>query len=325
MQEIKEFLKLDINALDEVDTITIKQNNANINLLEVSFVNNGENVDLTNANVRAYLILPNKQGDFVDLVITDSTKGLCRLLLKPEYLSKSGSMKLEFIITHKEQTALSKTVIIQIEKSIFNTGSIEISPQYSALIDALGKVNVITSDDTIYIPGPNGKSAYEVAISNGFVGTEEEWLASLKGKDGLSGDADLSDYYDKKEVDKIVSEIQLTPGPKGDKGDQGEKGLDGTPGSKGEKGDPGIDGKQGEDGKSAYQIAVDKGFIGSEESWLESLKGSNDIDLSNYVTKSELTSETNPLDQRLEIIEELINTTLHNVDASLDNSLESLK
>lgn len=29
-----------------------------------------------------------------------------------------------------------------------------------------------------------GASAYEVAVENGFEGTEEEWLASLKGNDG---------------------------------------------------------------------------------------------------------------------------------------------
>lgn len=28
--------------------------------------------------------------------------------------------------------------------------------------------------------GDNGKSAYEIALNNGFVGTEAEWLASLK-------------------------------------------------------------------------------------------------------------------------------------------------
>lgn len=31
--------------------------------------------------------------------------------------------------------------------------------------------------------GSDGKSAYEIACNNGFVGTESEWLASLKGKD----------------------------------------------------------------------------------------------------------------------------------------------
>ena len=34
------------------------------------------------------------------------------------------------------------------------------------------------------IQGVDGKSAYEVAISNGFVGTEIEWLLSLKGDKG---------------------------------------------------------------------------------------------------------------------------------------------
>ena len=37
-------------------------------------------------------------------------------------------------------------------------------------------------------PGDNGKSAYEIAVDNGFEGTETEWLDSLKGADGGAGD-----------------------------------------------------------------------------------------------------------------------------------------
>lgn len=51
-----------------------------------------------------------------------------------------------------------------------------------------------------------GKSAYEIAVANGFIGTEEEWLASLKGE-------------------------------KGDKGDQGERGEQGVQGERGETGE----------------------------------------------------------------------------------------
>lgn len=36
-----------------------------------------------------------------------------------------------------------------------------------------------------------GDSAYEVAVANGFVGTEQEWLASLKGTDGVSPTASV--------------------------------------------------------------------------------------------------------------------------------------
>jgi hypothetical protein len=35
--------------------------------------------------------------------------------------------------------------------------------------------------------GPEGPSAYEVAVANGFVGTEAEWLASLEGEPGIQG------------------------------------------------------------------------------------------------------------------------------------------
>lgn len=35
--------------------------------------------------------------------------------------------------------------------------------------------------------GADGKSAYDIAVDNGFEGTEEEWLESLKGPEGDPG------------------------------------------------------------------------------------------------------------------------------------------
>ncbi len=37
------------------------------------------------------------------------------------------------------------------------------------------------------LTGKDGKSAYEIAVEHGYTGTEEEWLASLKGADGQNG------------------------------------------------------------------------------------------------------------------------------------------
>lgn len=37
------------------------------------------------------------------------------------------------------------------------------------------------------VNGVDGKSAYEIAVINGFVGTESAWLASLKGDKGADG------------------------------------------------------------------------------------------------------------------------------------------
>lgn len=47
------------------------------------------------------------------------------------------------------------------------------------------------------VPGPDGadgKSAYEIAVENGFVGTEQEWLDSLVGPEGPGGTVAATPY-----------------------------------------------------------------------------------------------------------------------------------
>ena len=44
--------------------------------------------------------------------------------------------------------------------------------------------------------GTAGKSAYEIAVDNGFVGTETEWLESLKGEQGDKGDNGTTPHID---------------------------------------------------------------------------------------------------------------------------------
>ncbi|UDQ96809.1 hypothetical protein AAEX28_07060 [Lentisphaerota bacterium WC36G] len=66
--------------------------------------------------------------------------------------------------------------------------------------------------------------------------------------------------------------IKLLRGADGNDGLNGTNGTDGAPG---ENGTNGIDGQDGNDGDSAFQIAVDNGFVGSESEWLASLKGAD--------------------------------------------------
>lgn len=42
-------------------------------------------------------------------------------------------------------------------------------------------------------PGADGLSAYEVAVANGFIGNESQWLESLKGEPGDDGQS-IWDY-----------------------------------------------------------------------------------------------------------------------------------
>ena len=50
------------------------------------------------------------------------------------------------------------------------------------------------TDSVLYAVGTRGYSAYEVAVQNGFVGTEEEWLDSLVGPQGVIGPQGKSAY-----------------------------------------------------------------------------------------------------------------------------------
>lgn len=80
----------------------------------------------------------------------------------------------------------------------------------------------VTSLETSAVPGPkgaDGKSAYEIAKENGYTGTKEEWLQSLKGDMGLQGPPG-------------------PPGPQGQQGIQGIPGAEGLQGPRGEMGKP---------------------------------------------------------------------------------------
>lgn len=85
--------------------------------------------------------------------------------------------------------------------------------------------------------GAAGKSAYEVALQNGFTGTEADWLTSLKGQKGDAGEPGATG-------------AKGDPGEKGDRGEPGTSGEKGERGEKGEKGDAGTPGKDGADGYS---------------------------------------------------------------------------
>lgn len=56
----------------------------------------------------------------------------------------------------------------------------------------------------------NGLSAYDIAVQNGFVGSESEWLASLKGSDGKDGEAgkDGKDGVDGKDFSALNTSLE---------------------------------------------------------------------------------------------------------------------
>ena len=114
--------------------------------------------------------------------------------------------------------------------------------------------------------GENGKSAYAIAVENGFEGDEAAWLASLKGADGKDGVDGTDGAAGKSAYATAV-----------------ENGFEGNEAAwlaslKGADGKDGVDGTDGAAGKSAYSTAVENGFEGNEAAWLASLKGADGKD-----------------------------------------------
>lgn len=86
--------------------------------------------------------------------------------------------------------------------------------------------------------GDDGKSAYQVAVEHGYIGTEQQWLSSLRGDPGKSAYDLAVEHGYSGSVTQWLAANKI----------------------------------QGADGKSAYQIAVAHGYTGTETEWLASLK-----------------------------------------------------
>ena len=92
---------------------------------------------------------------------------------------------------------------VSVTKSEVNTSGELVITYSNGDSTNLGKI--VGKDGLDGTNGQNGLSAYEIAKNGGFIGTEEDWLRSLKGEQGEKGE-------------------------KGIQGEQGEKGQNGTDG-----------------------------------------------------------------------------------------------
>lgn len=140
--------------------------------------------------------------------------------------------------------------------------------------------------------GQNGLSAYEIAVQNGYAGTESQWLSTAivgpQGPQGIAG-ANGIDGATGPQGPQGIQGLTGAAGPQGPQGIQGEQGLQGPQGVAGTNGTNGVDGTQGPigltgpagqngqngtngiDGLSAYQIWLNAGNIGSETDFLNSI------------------------------------------------------
>ena len=125
-----------------------------------------------------------------------------------------------------------------------------------------------TAEQLEGLKGTDGKSAYQVAVDEGFVGDESAWLETLVGEQGVTGKSAYDIYVenggDLSETDWLDSLI----------------GADGVNGKSAYEVYQEAGGELTLDewlaslkGDSAYTVAVQNGFVGSQADWISSLKG----------------------------------------------------
>ena len=180
--------------------------------------------------------------------------------VSPAFTAVSGMLALEIVCYDNSDRILKYTVTpMQVKASVLE----EYSGGVDAIEEALKEMErILTETRTIAVQLPqirNGTWWLYDTDSGAYIdsGLPAQRCQGEKGEKGEPGE-------------------QGVPGEKGETGEKGEPGAKGDSGEKGEPGEPGkdgIDGRDGADGKSAYLLAVEHGYSGSESEWLASLKG----------------------------------------------------
>ena len=191
----------------------------------------------------------------------------------------------------------AKFLEVSLDKSGSCSDFTAISKQeFTAVPFALFSVNSGATDSEV----SQGKSAYQVWIDLGNVGSEQDFIKSLKGPAGpqgpagatgatgpagntgatgpagTSGSNGLSAYQVWLQLGNTGTEanfIASLKGPTGAAGPQGPAGTTGATGPAGTSGAAGPAGTSGSNGLSAYQVWLQLGNTGTEANFIASLKG----------------------------------------------------
>ena len=172
-----------------------------------------------------------------------------------------------------------------------------------------------------------GKSAFEIAVENGFVGTEIEWLNSLRGNDGNDGqngingadgqngtngqdgkDFVFSDFTEAQLnalkvkgdpftfQDLTPAQVLLIKGQDGQDGINGLNGANGTNGADGVNGQDGADGQDGLNGKNAFELWQEENPSGTLSDYKNDIVLKKSVSTSaNFQTSSSTLQEVSAL------------------------------
>ena len=158
--------------------------------LEIELLDNGGLYDLSDVSkvefthVRADNLTIIYPGE----IITNGTKKIIRYKYRGSEMDVIGFVETSFAIFDSDNNKVSShSFFVEIKKDLRDEPFEPANPSF-------GKLQTLIDDvEILKVNGGGGKSAYQIALDNGFVGTENEWLLSLKGEPGTTGsDANIT-------------------------------------------------------------------------------------------------------------------------------------
>lgn len=209
MMKIEQLLTLDLQNAQPYPLIRAKQGDLSTRFVRIAMTCGGEAYrPPEGATAHFRCLKPDGHSCLNPAVINDD--GTVTVELTEQTLAAAGMAWADVCLMDEEGAMLS-TMSFRIEVDFAPVG-----------MSAASENEVLTLLELIQAAGKlaDGDSAYEIAVQEGFEGTQREWLESLKGEPGV-------------------------PGPQGEPGAQG---LQGEPGAQGPQGIQGISGEPGADG-----------------------------------------------------------------------------
>lgn len=192
----------------------------------------------SNCTYKLLFYLPNGEAKYA---VLEYTKRYLKFLIPQSLTMLSGSIKVQLIISDNYNTIIkSRTQRYTIVPSD-NVTTKEVDDKYIGLLDS----KIQECNKALETAIAQAKNAYQIAVENGFEGTESEWLESLKGEKGdpgtdgksitsteINANGELVLTYS----DGSTANVGAVVGAKGEKGDKGDTGATGSAGADGQDG-----------------------------------------------------------------------------------------
>lgn len=233
------------------------------------------------------------------------------------YLQIDGSSEYSGLVEYLQPSQILDLTVIKTTDSVTNVVcSVDNDDQKITLIreNEVGAFQYTMDGVNWKSPtAAQGMSAYECAVAMGFVGSEREWLDSLKGEPGTPGEAGALEIYktfpsiaeaeNNRDLIPTGKLVAVTAEPSTILLVRNGTNLPGTcpccqvintdPDivaigydylgylTLGPAGEPGKPGENGKDGKSAYDYAIEGGYTGSEADFAQMI-ASNCVAVTNF-------------------------------------------